>query len=100
VAKTLVIIENSTIAGMLADPHMVSEFPCLANAQKQMTSTKSGCGRCGRKNRTQTAQYSRVKQCLAGMGSAGKRKLKTLLDAHKIRIVYPNGAGRMVKLTF
>ena len=99
-SERLVIIENSTIAGMLANPQMVSELPCLSNAQKQMTASKSGCGRCGRKNRTQTAQYTRIKQCLAGMGSGGKRKLKSLLNAHKVRIVYANGRGKTVKLTF
>jgi hypothetical protein len=86
---------------MLDNPQMVNALPCLSNAQKQMTAAgRSGCGRCGRKNRTQTAQYTRIKQCLAGMGSSGKRKLKALLNAHKVRIVYANGRGKTVKLTF
>jgi hypothetical protein len=97
--QDLVIVENSTIGSMLADPDVVSQLPCLQNAAAA-SPAKKGCGKCGRKNTAKAAEYTGIKNCLAGMSSNGKRKLKTLLHAKKVRIMYLNNSGRIIKLTF
>ena len=97
--QELVIIENSTVAAMLADSEIVSQMPCLQNittAQAQ----KSGCGKCGRKNSVKASEYTGIKNCLASMSADNKRKLKQILNATRLRIVYVNNSGRIVKLTF
>ena len=98
--QELVIIENSTVAAMLADAEIVSQIPCLQNIDTAPTTKKSGCGKCGRKNSAKAAEYTGIKNCIAGMSSDNKRKLKSILDAHKVRIVYLNDTGRIIKLTF
>jgi len=97
--QELVIIENSTIAAMLADAEIVSQVPCLQNIDASPVK-KSGCGKCGRKNAAKATEYTSIKNCLAGMSSDNKRKLKKILDANKVRIVYLNDTGRIIKLTF
>tara|TARA_Y100001938_G_scaffold150895_1_gene244222 strand:+ start:3843 stop:4142 length:300 start_codon:yes stop_codon:yes gene_type:complete len=98
--QELVIIENSTIAAMLDDAEVVSQLPCLQNATTLAAKPKSGCGKCGRKNAAKAAEYTSIKNCLAGMASEGKRQLKKILNAKKVRIVYLNNSGRVIKLTF
>jgi len=96
----LVVIENATITQMLGDPKMVKALPCLRIASNAAQQPRAGCGKCGRKNRQQAADYTEIKRCIAGLASEGKRTLKNLLDANKIRIIYVNGRGRIIKLTF
>lgn len=98
--QELVIIENSTVAAMLADAEIVAQIPCLQNIDPSANTKKSGCGKCGRKNSAKAAEYTSIKNCIASMSSDNKRKLKKILDAHKVRIVYLNDTGRIIKLTF
>ena len=97
--QELVIIENATIAAMLADPEIVAELGCLQNVAATPP-VQPGCRKCGRKNAAKAAEYTGIKNCLAGMSSTGKRTLKRLLNANKVRIVYLNDNGRIIKLTF
>jgi len=97
--QELVIIENSTVAAMLADPKIVSQVPCLQNINKA-SAKKSGCSKCGRKNSVKAAEYTGIKNCIAGMSSNNKRAIKKILNANKVRIVYLNNSGRIIKLTF
>ena len=96
--QELVIIENSTVAAMLADSEIVSQMPCLQNITAQ--AQKSGCGKCGRKNSVKASEYTGIKNCLASMSADNKRKLKQILNATRLRIVYVNNSGRIIKLTF
>ena len=97
--QELVIIENGTITGMLADASIVAQMPCLQSAASS-TQPTSGCGKCGRKNTAKAAEYTSIKNCLASMSSDNKRKLKQILNATRLRIVYVNNSGRIIKLTF
>jgi hypothetical protein len=97
--QDLVIIENSMIMAMMADAEIVSQVPCLQNINTASTK-KAGCGKCGRKNTAKALEYTSIKNCIAGMSSNNKRTLKKILDAHKVRIVYLNDTGRIIKLTF
>ena len=96
--QELVIIENSTVAAMLADSEIVAQMPCLQNITAP--TQKAGCGKCGRKNSVKASEYTGIKNCLASMSADNKRKLKKILDATRLRIVYVNDSGRIVKLTF
>jgi len=97
--QDLVIIENSTLSAMMADSEIVSQVPCLQNINTASTK-KAGCGKCGRKNSAKAAEYTSIKNCLAGMSSDNKRALKKILDTRRVRIVYVNDNGRIIKLTF
>ena len=97
--QDLVIIENSMISAMMADSEIVSQVPCLQNISTAPTK-KAGCGKCGRKNAAKATEYTSIKNCIAGMSSNNKRALKKILDARRVRIVYLNDNGRIIKLTF
>jgi hypothetical protein len=99
--QELVIIENGTITGMLADASIVAQVPCLQSAAAAANAQPSkGCGKCGRKNSAKAAEYTSIKNCLASMSSDNKMKLKQILNATRLRIVYVNNSGRIIKLTF
>lgn len=99
--RSLVTIEDSTIFSMLNDPAFNTTIPCLFGKQGVFKSPTGGCGSCQKKKQENRRQeLSRIKACLAGLGDDKRRLLKQLFDAEKIRIVYGNAAGQVVRITF
>jgi hypothetical protein len=94
----LYVIEDSTLTNMANNKKFLAAFPVLKSLQK--APKKRGCGRCGAGNNKRANVATSVKRTLAGMGSAQKQKLKDMLNAVRVRIVYRNERNKIVELTF
>lgn len=94
----LKVIEDSTLTAMANNQRFLSVFPFLKSLQK--TPKKPKCGRCGSKNNRRANAYTSAKRALAGMGPVQKRKLKELLNAEKVRIIFRNERNKASELTF
>lgn len=100
--RKLVVIEEGVLMVMSNSPTFVKEFPFLATVAAQARAKqkkRGGCGSCGRK-KDQAVLYGSAKKALAGMDSTKKRRLKELLNAERVRIVYRSGENKSVELTF
>jgi hypothetical protein len=99
--RDLVVIEDSTILSMINDVQYSSTIPCLANKKDVFRTSAGGCGTCARKRQEkQRYEMARIKSCLAGLSTEKKAELKRLLDTDKVRVVFVNGGGKVVQLTF
>lgn len=99
--RKLVVIEDGLLSGMSTNSAMVKEFPVLSPiAAIAKSSKRSGCGSCSRAGQARAQTYQQVKQALAGMDAARKRKLKELLNTESIRILYKDSKGKTQQLTF
>ena len=97
----LVILEDSTIISMLRDSKFTSAIPCLMNKQQLLTQSSGGCSSCARRKRDrQKQELAAIKPCLIGLSAEKKSELKQLLQASKIRVVYSDGGGKLVQVTF
>lgn len=98
----LVVLEHGYLASLANSAEFIREFPIL----KQLASASAtprragGCGGCGRSNRVRADAYQRVKEGLAAMDSNRKQRLKQMLNADQVRIVYRSAQGRAIKMTF
>jgi hypothetical protein len=95
--RELVVIEEGNLTSMARSQQFVAEFPFLTALANQ--TARSGRSCCGGNVARQNA-FASAKQTLAGMDSEKKRRLKELLNANKVRVVYTNTSGRRVELTF
>jgi len=96
----LVIIEDNRIDGMLADEKFMTAFPFLRGLKPHL---KKGCRSCGGGTvlAARMKFYGGVKIALANMDQNNKRKLKELLNAKNVRIIYRReGQPRPIQLTF
>jgi len=96
---TLKVIEDSTIISMANNAIFVKEFPFLERVKKA-SRRKSGCSRCQVSDQHKADIIQKAKQGLAGLASSRKARLKTLLDAKKVRVIYRTPTGKVIKLTF
>lgn len=98
--QELVVIEDSTIAGMVKDARFAG-IPCLVNQADVIASTNSSCGACARKKlEAQRAALVRIKTCLSGLSPEKKNELKTLLNAKNVRVVFTTATGQVSTVTF
>lgn len=96
-----VTLENSVIQSLLRRPEVVQAFPFMQQAAAQLSSSKkSGCGSCGKKNRSNAADYEGLKQAIAQMGQENLVRLREFLGASQVRLVYKNFRGQTVRKTF
>lgn len=86
--RPLVIIENSTLAGLARNPAAVKEFPFLS-AITQATK-KESCSSCERNDAVAKA-YAKAKKSVAGLDSGRKALLLRLLNAKAGRVTYKTG---------
>jgi len=99
--KNLVTINDSMLRSLTCDQRFLAAFPCLQQGKKGLQAAPSQCGRCRNKRKAaQAAALQGLRQCLAGLDAASKRELKRLLNTKQVRIVYRNGAGKTIQLTF
>lgn len=97
----LFVIEDSHLAAWSANARFVAEFPFLKGLAAARPA--GGCGGCGGRRATggaAAAAFNAAKQSIAGMGDDRKRRLRELLGAKQLRIVYSDGNGRTIRLTF
>lgn len=103
--RKLVTIEDSTLAGLAASPTALAAFPFLRPLGQPRAAPAGKCGRCGRAQPVQAPLFASARVAIANMDKANKQKLKDLLAAEQVRIVYrvPDktpGRFRMITLTF
>lgn len=87
----MLVIDDAILARMASDSRFTSWLPFMAAAAQA-----GGCGCSG----TPRVDTNSIKQQLASLDADSKRRLKNLLQADKVRIIYRNPAGRLVQLTF
>lgn len=94
--KEMIVIENAVLSALAANAAALKEFPFLGSLRQAR-----GCGGCGRKAKTQaTDPFAAAKMAIFGLPDAKKRRLKELLGARQIRLIFtPKGAKVPVKLT-
>lgn len=88
--RRLVVLENSTVDAMAADPSFADAFPCL-RAVREAPAAAPGCRKCGRASGKDAAVYNAAKSCLATMPQADRDRLKAKMGASTIRVVTPQG---------
>lgn len=94
-ARVLVVLEDGLLRSMAADLRFTREFPFLAGLK---TSTRSGCGRCGRRVReAQAPALDAARRTLAGLPTEKKKKLLQLLNTQQVRLRYHDGTRVVVK---
>jgi len=99
--RKLVVIEDGTLLSMAANAKFVAAFPFLAALQNpQLRVPKQGCGTCGGKGRERNQLLLSAKSSLANMDVDSKRRLKEMLNAQQVRIVYQDGGARTIQKTF
>lgn len=103
-AGPAITVDDAVVQRMLGDERFLSEFPFLKMLggfdDQQAAGNGRRCGKCGRKNRETATRYQHVKRGLADMDGAKKLKLKQLLGAGEVRIVYRDAKERIVNLRF
>jgi len=102
--QRLVSLDNSQIEAMLRNPAIVREFHFMSGMAAKLKSTKSGCGGCGRKTRTNqdafVLDYEGLKTAIGQLPKEKKDRLLVLLDTEKIRVLYQNARGQKVRMTY
>jgi hypothetical protein len=98
----LVILEESVILNLAANPNFVQEFPFLSSMLNNIPTggtTGSGCSRCNRTAARRINAINGVKQSFLSMGAEKKQRLKQLLNTEKIRLRLVAG-GKVMEYTF
>jgi hypothetical protein len=99
--RDLVIIEDSTIATMVADAKFAAAIPCLFNQKAIISPSKTGCGSCARrKAEAQRAALANIKNCLVSLSAEKKEELKQLLGTKQVTIVQVSATGQVSQITF
>jgi hypothetical protein len=96
--RQLVVIEDGTLVGMARNPAIVAQFPFLASLAVAPVH-RAGCGRCGGRSSAQQAAFNAAKATIAGLDHDAKNRLRSLLNANKLRVRYVDGR-RTVERTF
>jgi hypothetical protein len=97
--RNTIVIENSTIDALVANPTFQREFPYLT-ALVRPKPVKVGCRRCMKKQRATLAEYREFKNTLAVMAPQDKVRLKQLLDCKQVRVIHVNAANRVIERVF
>lgn len=93
-------IDDTKVQQLLNDPNMRRAFPFLATAYAKMRNNRGGgCGGCGSKTRSNTADLAGVRKSLATMDLKQKSKLKELLDTSQVVVKYKSGR-KQIKMRF
>ena len=95
--KPLIVIQEGILAEMANTPVLVQAFPFLAMVKG---ARKTGCGRCNKTAAVRAETYQTVKKLIVGMAGDQKQKLKELMHATSIRVLYRRDDGKTGDLTF
>lgn len=84
-ARNLVVIENSVIDAMLADPTARAQFAnCLSPVANAPVT--AGCSKCKKHGSKDASVYNQAKLCFAQAADSRQQQLKDLLQARQIQI--------------
>lgn len=90
----LLVIEDSTIRAILADPRYLNAVPCLQGGKKALMTVNKRCGRCDRRRKQLRADaMNQLKSCIAGLRGQAATNFKSLLGVQKVRIYQPGRKG-------
>lgn len=95
-AKRMLVIENGLLASMAANQQYLAEFPFLAGLSRH-NSSKAGCGSCGGASAARDLAFSSAKAALANVSEEKKRRLKGMLNAETLRVVYMDGNQKVMR---
>ena len=97
----LVYIQDTLLETIARQDSFLREFPFL-KAISRGSGRRKGCGHCGGGQAARLTQntYAIVKATIAGLSSDSKRRLKTMLNAKHVRVVYRASSGKGIELTF
>lgn len=95
----LVIVEERLLLNLAANPVITGEFPFLRSLAGQK---RAGCGSCGggQASGDRAELFGAVKRQLAALTPERADRLKQLLNAAKIRIVYRDIDGKVKQREF
>lgn len=92
--RKLAVLEDSVLISMANNSNFLAEFPVLSRLKGMATSRNSSCASCNKGTKaaaTRAATLNQVKQGLASMGNDRIVKLKSMLNAEKLRVTYISG---------
>lgn len=99
--RKMVVIEEGTLTTMALNPSIAKAFPVLqAIAKLARGRSSSGCGSCGKASQERAKTFQHVKLSIASLDLASKRRLKDLMNAQQMRLLYKDAAGKPQQLTF
>jgi hypothetical protein len=99
--RPLVVLDDSLIMSLVNDVEFSTQIPCLYNKREVFRPGAGGCSSCARKRQEKyRREMATIKTCLSGLSPDKKALIRQKLDAQQVRILYVNGAGQTVQLTF
>lgn len=102
--SNLLIIDDSMVLAIMGNSKITSQIPQIAvavsNAKARSSAPGGGCKPCQAKARNTAINLMVVKKAIARLPTEMKKKLKELLNAKEIRIVYKDDSGKLIQLTY
>lgn len=96
--RKLAVIEEGVLVSMANNQAFLTEFPFLKALANY--GVAASCNTCNNTANTQKATaFTSAKTVIANMGEDKKRKMKELLNAEKVRLMYKVGS-KVVQHTF
>lgn len=95
-----VVVDDAQVRSMMGNPLFRKTFPFLATAYSQQMAGQGGCGGCGNKRRTNSADLGAIRRAIGVMDIEKKAKLKEMLGGEQVIVSFDNGQGRNVRLKF
>lgn len=92
-----VVLDASRFEQILANPAFLEAFPFMKAAAQRAKA--KGC-KCSRSTTNKARDINALKVTIAGMPTAKKQQLKTLLGATEVRMTYTNARRLVVEHTF
>jgi hypothetical protein len=100
----LLIIDDSMAVAIISNLKIIQEIPAIKvaadNAKAKGSRPLFGCRPCQAKARNVAMDLMQIKQTIAQLPDSDRKKLKELLNADKIRLVYRTPSNKLVQLTY
>ncbi len=101
--SNLVVIEDSTVKALMADPRAMDLLPCLQTAKQRLATVQKGgknCNRCEAEKRQIISDAMRTaKDCIKNARGQRLKDVKKVLGTRQIRVVAKNAQGKKVQYT-
>lgn len=103
----LLVLDDSMVMSIMNDNKIISQIHAIKVAVDRARTApgpggvkRGGCTPCQAKARNVAINLMLVKKTIAQLPDESKKKLKQLLNAKQVRIVYRNDSNKIVQLTF
>lgn len=93
-------IDDAMVSQMMGNPQFRREFPFMATAHMQSQAGNRSCNGCGRKQKSNTADYEGVRSAIGAMDLDKKAKLKEMLGGGQVAVRFDNGNGKWINMRF